>query len=113
MCRSNLDTRASPSLSPSLALPLSCFEGERDVPPSQMTTDQRTLVSTISQVVMTTNEIWQSDLNELAGYVLAQEVGWLLAGCLTHTHYSFFLPWWYNGVTCISADTHRQYKLSA
>lgn len=39
---------------------------------------------------MTTNEIWQSDLNELAGYVLAQEVGWLLAGCLTHTHYSFF-----------------------
>lgn len=29
-----------------------------------------------------------NDLNELAGYVLARG-GWLLAACLTHTHYSF------------------------
>lgn len=69
-----------------------------DVHPSQLTTDQGTLVSTISQVVMATNEIWQSGrpetLNELAGYVLARGAGWLagwlLAGCLTHTHYSLF-----------------------
>lgn len=60
MCWSNLDSRASLSL---CSTPL-MFLGEKDVPPSQMTTDQGTLVSTISQVVIATNEIWQSGQRE-------------------------------------------------